>query len=332
MFDNISFKLKNFSRSRFDNLLSNNIESNYVNRDLIYGKDRLHIRWKNLRIEYYPHQRELWIKNSIHKFYNAQILNWGEFNHDDYKYSSFKETVEYFCEILECNPSDLKLFGRFEYGLNINLKSNPFEIINRFESIVTTASNPFYTVSNPNGKPFERICHFTDYSVKFYDKSKQAQISGKILRFEIANNKISETRKLLGKENLSFEDLLDKNNWNKCFTKLIKTYNLVRKVPLAENLTAEEYAYIKAYTDPLLMKDHKAILNNERLYKKVFQHCGKVYYEVLEKKGSFFTELKLSFEKKYEELVKSENADIPQKPIQGFNVSLNISINPVFSQ
>lgn len=332
MFDNISFKLNNFSRGRFDKLLSENIGSNYVNRDLIYGKDRLHIRWKNLRVEYFPIQKELWIKNSIHKFHNAQILNWGEFNHDDYKYSSFKETVEYFCETLECKPSDLKLFGRFEYGLNINLKVNPFEIINRFESIVTTASNPFYTVSNPNGKPFERICHFTDYSVKFYDKSKQAQIDGKILRFEIANNKISETRKLFEKENLSLEDLLDINNWNKCFFKLLNTYKLVRKIPLAENLTADEYASIKAYTDPLFMKDHKTILKNEYLYKKVIQQCGKVYYEVLARKGSFFDKLQSDFEQKYIDLIEEKIAENEQKNIKGFNVSLNISINPVFSQ
>lgn len=303
MFDNISFRINNFSANRFERLIYHHLNVDFLNRDLSFGRDRHHIKWKNLRLEYYPNQKELWIKNSIHKFYNAQIANWGEYNHDDFTYSRFAEVVNYFCKVLECNAIDLKLFGRFEYGLNINLNIRPFDIISRFDSIVTTSSNQFYTVENQSGKPFERICHFTDYAVKFYDKSRQSQIPGKILRFEIANNKISETRKLFGKENLSLEDLLDKNNWEKCFNKLIKTYVSVRKTPMAKDLTPEEYAQIKAYTDPLFIKDHKVILKNRNLYNKVFQECKKTYFEVLERKGAFFHDLQLNFEKKYLALI-----------------------------
>jgi hypothetical protein len=334
MFDNISFKLENFSRNQFDNLVADNIDSGFINRDISFGKERHMISWGNLRLEYFPSKRTIWIKNSIHKFYNSQIANWGEYNHDDYTYEKFVETVDFFCGVLNCYPKDLKLFGKFEYGLNVTLKYRPFEIANRFESIVTTASNPFYTVPNKHGKPFERICHFTNYAVKFYDKSKQAQISGKILRYEIASNKVSEIRKLFGikpDSSATFATLLDKKNWEKCLGKLIDTYHLIRKIPLAKNLTPTEYASVKAFTDPVFMKDHRIILNNDKLYNKVLQNCKDTYYDVLERKGAFFTELRLSFEKKYEELITSKNVDISQKKVQGLNISLDIRINPILS-
>jgi hypothetical protein len=331
MFDNISFKLENFSRNQFENFVADNIESEFINRGNSRIGKRYFVNWGNLRIQYYPIQKELWIKNSIHKFYNSKIANWGEYNHDDYTYDKFVETVEFFCGVLNCYPKDLKLFSDFEFGLNVTLKYSPFDIANRFESIVTTASNPFYAVHNPYGKPVERKCYFTNYAVKFYDKSKQAQISGKILRYEIAFNKVSETRKLFGTKNISLATLLDKSNWEKCLDKLISTYHLIRKIPLAENLTASEYVDVKSYTDSVFMKDHKIILKNDKLYDKVLQSCKATYYDVLERKGAFFTELKLSFEKKYEELITSKNVDIPQKKLQGFNISLDIGINPIFS-
>lgn len=312
MFDNISFKLENFSKERFYKLVTKHIGAN-VN-SITYAKSqqggKRYINWENLRIEFYPHSKQLWIKNSIHKFYNTHILNWGAYNHNTFTLANFNETVLFLCNTLDCYPNDLKLFGHFEFGLNIIMNQKPFSIISRFDSIVTTASNPFYVMPNEYGKPIEKRCDFTNYAVKFYDKGKQAQVKGKILRYEFVCKNIEQTRKIFGKlgnEQITLQDLLNVENWHKCYDKLINVFGSIRKTPFADNLSPLEYASVKAYTDTVFMEDHKKILSNKNEYKKVFAECKEVYQTVIQREGTCFVELKEKFKQTFESLILEKN-------------------------
>ena len=164
---------------------------------------RLYFSWANLRIEYYPNSEELWIRNSLHKFYNAVVrpIPIGQCNHNDFTVSNLIETIEYICKVLNRKPEDFELFGRFEFGVNINVSPyRPIEdIVSSYISHGTTSINRFHGHAKAKGKITGASAYAYEYRVKFYDKSKQAEIHPKgILRYEICNHRVGRLKKLLG--------------------------------------------------------------------------------------------------------------------------------------
>ena len=101
-------------------------------------------------------------------------------NDDDFTFSKVEATIKYLQVIFNRSISEMKLIGHFEYGVNINTGAlKPFDaIIVRYQSIVTTATNPFYVFYNKSGKPYSKFCSFTHYTVKCYDKAKQMGLYG----------------------------------------------------------------------------------------------------------------------------------------------------------
>lgn len=256
MYDNVSFRVNNYSIEDFEEFIDR------IGEPVSYGNDKYNCNWYNLRVVYYPNSQTLKVSNSLHKFYNAAVEGLGGFNHNDFTYSQLVKVISLLEKTINRSSVEMKLQGKFEYGLNIDTdKYEPFkDIIERYQSIVTTATNPFYAYFNGSSKPYGKFCPFTDYKVKCYDKGKQLGIQDHILRIEIVHNNVLMTRSVLGMRSPTMADLLVKENWYKLFEKLNKIYSHIRMLAYPNELT-EEYGKILCYAHATVNKD----------YKKVFQ-------------------------------------------------------------
>jgi len=253
MFDNISFEIHNYSQSDFETLVAK-ISCEVV----VQRAAKFIVNWHNLRINYYPNVHIIKVTNSLHKFYNAEIAKLGAVNYNDFTRSQLIETVSYLEDMFDRKATEMKILGRFEYGLNIHTYDvKPFIIIDRYQSIVTTAKNPFYAQPNPYGKPYGKYCSFTEYTVKFYDKGKEGGVPTKnILRYEIVHHSILKSRAVLGKHQLTMADLIDEENWKKLFKMLEHTYDRIRMLPFKTD-DIGEYTKILFYSSPTVSNDYK---------------------------------------------------------------------------
>ncbi len=261
MFDNISFTIDNFEKEDFDNLIENYIQKQPNKR----GEEWFQCNWANLRINYFPNQRKIKITNSLHKWYNSEILGIGLINHNDFKKSQVIESVNFLENAFNRPASEMRFLGRFEYGININTHSiNPYDIIDRYISSITTSVNPFYAFYNKYGKPYSKFCSFTNYNIKAYDKSKEAGITNSnIFRFEIVHHNSIRTRKVFEKSNISMEDLTDDDIWEKCFSSILNCYNSIRVLGFPDCGT-ENYAKTLCYSYPTVRKDYKNYLKKHK--------------------------------------------------------------------
>lgn len=237
----------------FEKFIQNSVQNQPINKGQYFQTN-----WRNLRISYFPNQEKIKISNSLHKFFNAEILKYGLVNHNDFTKSNVCETIHLLEDVFDRSSSEMKLIGRFEYGLNINTNSiKPYDIIERYTSIVTTSVNPFYAFYNKQGKPYSKFCSFTNYNVKAYDKSKEAGLtSSNIFRFEIVHHTSTKTKQVFGKRNVTLEDLKSKIVWDKCFRTLVNSYNSIRMLGFPER-GVSDYAKMLCYSHPLICKDYK---------------------------------------------------------------------------
>ncbi len=257
MFDNVSFKVNNYSIEEFEELVGRIGEPVSVTNDI------LKCNWYNLRIVYYPNSQILKVINSLHKFYNAAIKGLGGFNHDEFTYTHLAAVISLLEHTIGRPANEMRLLGRFEYGLNIPTDSyRPFkDIIERYQSIVTTATNPFYAHFNSRKKPFGKFCPFTDYTVKCYDKGKQIGLRENILRIEIVHHNVTMTRSILGLKHPTMGDLLNKDNWAKLYKKVKSTYDSIRMLAVP-NGDIDEYNKVLYYADAIVNRDLKPQIQN----------------------------------------------------------------------
>lgn len=256
MFDNLGFVIENFRKKDFDCLIQNHVKNSPRNRGDWFQAD-----WSNLRINYFPTYEKLKIQNSIHKFFSDKILSVGSVNHTDFSKNDVAETVAFLENACCRNSSEMKLVGRFEYGLNINTYDlKPFSIIDKYQSIVTTATNPFYAFYNKSGKPYAKFCPFTNYKVKAYDKGKEQQLSNRnILRYEMVHHNVLKTRQVFKKSDPNLFDLLNIEIWETCFENLLNSYNSIRMLSFPDD-GVENYAKTLCYSLPAIRKDYKSHL------------------------------------------------------------------------
>lgn len=262
MFDNISFQIENYSQADFQSLIEN-----WILAEPKVRSNWLQVDWHNLRINYFPRQLLLKASNSLHKFFNAEILGIGEVNNDDFTFNKVVETIRYLQEAFKTSPDKMRLVGRFEYGVNISTADvKPFDIIDRYQSIVTTATNPFHAFYNPYGKPYGKFCAFTHYSVKCYDKGKQMGISGgNIFRYEIVHNSAIQTKKIFQKAIPTLNDLGDKTIWQRCYKFIRKTLESIRVLAFPQD-GVDAYSKTLAYSFATLNRDfRKSLKQNFKL-------------------------------------------------------------------
>lgn len=255
MFDFLSFTINNFSSKDYQVLLDENTNILSVNRGGWFQA-----AWLNLRVNYYPNQQQIKISNSLHKWYSG-TNNLGAVNYNDFSFCNVRDSILKLESAFNRSADEMNLLGRFEYGLNINTYGiRPFDIIDRYLSVVTTASNPFYPFYNKYGKPYSKFCSFTDYNIKAYDKGKESGLSGiNLLRFEIVHHKSSKTKQVFGKSNVTLQNLTEKSIWDSCFNSLLKSYDSIRMLGFPED-GIEKYVKTLGYGLPILKKDFKQSL------------------------------------------------------------------------
>lgn len=257
MYDSITFQIKEFSLEEFYYLTENCIRE----KPKSLG-NRLQVDWKNLRINYFPKTRIIRVSNSLHKFYNSQILSLGIINSNDYTFENVSETVKYLESVFQRNCKEMKILGRFEYGFNIETGDyKPYaDIIERYQSVVTTATNPFHAFYNKSGKPYSKFCAFTHYTIKCYDKGKQSGLFGtNILRYEIVNHSAVKTKDLFEKDYISLADLTSKKIWNNCYCSIMKSFDSIRVLAFPSD-GIELYTKTLCYSYSILNKDFKKSL------------------------------------------------------------------------
>lgn len=255
MVDLINAKLLNFQNSEWKNFHS------FLPETKILKSKRGHhyLFWENLRFEFVPYLNELWIRNSLHKFYNAVVrpIKIGQENYNDFSYVNLCETIDFLGGIFDRKPEDFELFGKFEYGVNIDVAPyKPLDIINSYLSYATTRINPFYVDQPYEGKPIGKSCYLTDYRIKFYDKSKQANIPQQgIFRYEICVGGVGRLKKLFNKNRVTLLDLLDKCNLSKLTQSLMESYRKIKKLPFDQDTIPREIMLgLLAYSEPVMVK------------------------------------------------------------------------------
>lgn len=277
---------------------------------------KLSFKHKNLMIQYYPNANKLKLVNSLHCFYNAEfgILK-APVNYNDFTLTNFQIVTEYLTKILIERPQEnFILSTNFEVGLNIQLECvSPIEIINRYMSSTSTKLNAFETIDkyNSKGKPIQRVCNFSDYKLKFYDKSKQANLFEKnLLRYEIVYTELRKIKQALGLNKdkvISLKMLNDKNTWCLFFASLLKTYESIKKIPmLNEGMPIEDIPKIYEYCNEMMYSDFKRAMNINS-FKKRRQKMKKVYDLYNQEPENYHNVIKNKLNKKFNQLV-----DIPQ--------------------
>lgn len=225
--------------------------------------------WFNLRIEFVPYLEQIWVRNSLHKFFNAVVKDVpiGETNHDDFTFKKIIQTIDFLCWFFEREPDEFEFFGKFEFGLNVNVfPYEPIDIIDSYISLGNTRINQFY-VDNPYyGKVQGKSIYLSEYRVKVYDKSKQSENSVQgILRIEICSEGVGKIKKILYKKQVTLKDLMEKNTFVKLSENLLVTYDNIMKLPLHQDDLPREFVLeMLAYSHPYMIKyDQKRMKRNE---------------------------------------------------------------------
>lgn len=259
MIDQINMKAEYFTEREWESFLK------LIPDEIVRGsKDkRLYVSWKNLRVEFYPISNQLWIRNSIHKFYNAVVkaIPIGQENYDDFTLSALRETVLFICKTFNRRPEDFELFGRLEYGVNIDVSpySPREDIFDSYISHGTTRINSFYGHPKRKGKVIGSSCYLYEYRVKFYDKSQQAEIQHKgIMRYEICNYRVGRLKRLLGKTKVTLNDMMLKDTHIEFTRDLLKTYDDIKKLPTEfEDVPLESMRDLLSYSQPIMIKCYR---------------------------------------------------------------------------
>ncbi|GAB3414869.1 hypothetical protein [Niabella aquatica] len=298
MFDNVTFQIEKFTPDDFNRLVSDWVRQPVQSKNGWYRTD-----WCNLRINYYPNQNLIRVSNSIHKFYSEEISGLGLTNANDYSFLKVEETIKYFEAAFNRSASQMDLVGRLEYGLNIDTGAiKPFTIIDRYQSIVTTATNPFYVFYNKGGKPYSKFCSFTHYTIKCYDKGKQMGLYGtNLMRYEVVHHSSLRTKQVFGSKSVSVSDLFSIETWNKCFEIISTSYDNIRVIAFPD-VDSIEYAKTLCYSLPLLSKDYKT------QFQKISNELKKAHEKIKSAPDSLHTEVRNKLSNKYSELVANSSS------------------------
>ncbi|SEA92445.1 hypothetical protein [Pedobacter hartonius] len=244
MIDYASFKISNFSNSEFEKL------TELINVECPLSSNKVNFDFENLRIFYYPDTRVLFIKNSLHKFYNKSIgrLQLAE-NYNDFHLTDMLAVADIFSELYFNRPiEDFELSTNLEVGVNIEIaRYKPFDIMDRYLSYQVGNNSSSFITCEPRGdkgKPIMRKCYLSDYNLKFYDKSKQAKINfSNILRYEVIFCQLRKIRAVLGEDHLTMQTLCEFETWKKFGDYILRVYNGIRKLPIVEKHIPQREIY-----------------------------------------------------------------------------------------
>lgn len=240
MIDNVCVKIESFEHkewSQFRNLIE---EANFT---ISPSGLREYLDWSNLRITYHPNEKELWIKNSLHKFFNNEVreISISDCNYNDFTFENLKNTLECLSYHFYRPLNDFQLFGKVEYGVNISVVPySPMKIIDSYLSLSNTGNNLFYPMIPSQGRVYGKKSYFTEYSFKVYDKSKQAEIPiNGIMRLE-CQCRVTRIKKKLKISQFTFLDLTNEKYVEFIKNDFLNCYNNILKTPIEQTINREE--------------------------------------------------------------------------------------------
>ncbi len=171
--------------------------------------DRYRAKYNGLILDRYTQSCK--VNGSIHKYFNN-----GLHNYNDFRLSSYIETLSDLSKTLNINPETIKI-GRIEIGVNIDLDTDTYE----FLSCVFMLD---YKIPEPLGQ-IGFIFKFREYDLKIYSKELHGYRDR--LRIELVVKHKSK-RSMIIKEFAPFcdtlEDLTNSNVWLAFGYELLKVF------------------------------------------------------------------------------------------------------------
>lgn len=207
------------------------------------------------------------IKGSLHKFHNE-----GEPNSNRFTFEDVQKSISELCRLFDILPENIELHG-LEIGLNISV---PYPVKRVLKSMVAYKAKPFTQIHKGNDD-IGFICSLSEYSLKIYNKGKQAKTDKEnLLRFEVSINKM---RYLKG----TFATLADLINKKKaltgieylkdCYNAIIWTDSTANKNSMSDREVRQWLSYSNPKVWQSMKKDG---LKNSRIrWKNLLSKYGK---------------------------------------------------------
>lgn len=121
------------------------------------------------------------ITGSLHRYYNEGLTN-----DDRYTFAALQATITDLCQRFGLDASAV-VVENIEIGVNLLL---PFAAARVIDAVVVCHNKPFAHLNKANAR-LGKVCLFTEYEVKLYDKGKQAQTAAaNLLRVEVKVKKM----------------------------------------------------------------------------------------------------------------------------------------------
>lgn len=162
-------------------------------------------------------QKNISVKNSIHKLYNVMIDDLNH-NYNDFSFSKLCKTIDYVTSKLKGIENGY--ITQLEFGLNITTPVPASNILN--ENLLMHKYKCFNSNNKFKGKGEYREFKHENYSIKIYDKAKQYKQARNILRVEVKFTRRKEFNQL---GIWTIEDLKSKSNLMILFRYLITRFD-----------------------------------------------------------------------------------------------------------
>lgn len=179
------------------------------------------------------------IYGSLHKYYNN-----GD-NSNNYTLEALKDTIADLSARFGIDPQ-ATIIQRIEIGLNIPLDYSPQIII---KAAIAYKYRGFDTIRDHARRRFGKICEFSDYAVKLYDKGRQCGKNANILRFEL----VLYRARALPKGIVTLYDISRADNYTALGQMLLETisniifYDFKYK---GDGLTPFAWSHFQQYSNP----------------------------------------------------------------------------------
>lgn len=280
----------------------------YIFESKIFDKINMNLEYYSGEISY-PYTTSLenidisitnnyvFIKNSLHKFYNS-LNGVGDSNYTDFYYSEIRVAIELLCaSILNL---DKAFITKLEFGLNITTEISS-DIIIRENVLMHKLSK-----ENHNEKFFGtgelKRFDYSDYAIKVYDKAKQYNLPYSLMRYEIR----FQRRRVINKLGIwTIGDLLVKENLDKLFSYLLMRFDemiILDDYRSISQITPEDLSDLEKFTNPSFWEHYskRKFRNQKSRYNKQFQALVNKYHLDNTKK-----ELRRKINEKYNLLIQS---------------------------
>lgn len=202
--------------------------------------------WETGRIE---------LRGSLQKFLKGE-------NHSDFTIKEILHSITLLCETFKVEPAQVSIHN-IEIGLNIIPAISAFQLSKRAIAYSNMQFAPMKCYGQDKRHVGFEACA-QQYTLKIYDKAKQAQISGNILRYELAVNRMTYLKRL---RPYTLKDITNKELLEGLMELLLETFaEVVFKEDVNAHLLNTDEKNI--YADCINPKEYAALSNKKRCIRK----------------------------------------------------------------